>query len=200
MRRDQRFAAGSKPGGTRALVPEKRGGSGHVGADSNRPHRKLVPRQQVSRKSQKEGQQKEEHSHHPVELARRAITTREKHAEHVQHYDDDHRVRAPAVNFAKHPKSHNVTQFQHVAIGVRSRGTVIQHEQHAGDRLHKHQEEGDPAETPGVTDSDGMPRNRHRVQMKHKVRQHHSRSGSAILRGGMPNDAAIKLGSAYSLS
>src|SRR6267378_518062 len=65
-----------------------------------------------------EGADEQEEAHHPVKFARRFIRAGEEDAHHVQPDGDDHRVRAPAVDFTKEAEGYVRAKVLDVLIGV----------------------------------------------------------------------------------
>src|SRR5204862_2752163 len=61
---------------TGPFVTEHRRRTTHVAPDGHRPDRELVPRQQVAREREEQGQDQEEHADHPVELTGRLVGAR----------------------------------------------------------------------------------------------------------------------------
>ena len=175
-------------------------GAGHVRTDRDRPDRQLIPRQQVAGEREQQRQHQQDHADDPVEFARRLVAAGEEHAVHVQPRGDHHRMGPPAMQFAQNAQRRHVAQRGHVVVRPLQRRPVIEHQQHAGDRLDQEQEERDPAHAPGVAQRDPLLLDRHRVQVQEEVRQHHHDAIAAIDRRGMPEDALPDLRVANDIS
>src|SRR5262245_21824972 len=94
-----------------ALVPQDRGGAAHVRSHRHRPDGELVPGQQVAGEGEEQREHEEEHTDHPVELARRFVGSGQEDAEHVEPDGDHHPVRRPAMHVPhQHPEGHIVLE------------------------------------------------------------------------------------------
>ena len=81
-------------------------------------------------------------------------------AQHVEERDEDHQVRRPAVQVAQeHAVVDDVLQLLHVAVGLRDRRVVIEHQQDSGrDQDDEHRSERDAAEPVRVREAEAASR------------------------------------------
>jgi hypothetical protein len=102
-----------------------------------------------------QGQQQQDHSHHPVELARRLVRAGVEDARHVQEDGQHHAVGHPAVHVAHELAEADVgLQPEDVLVRALHGGDVIEHQQDAGDGEAQEEEEGETAQAEGVGDLD----------------------------------------------
>ena len=124
------------------VLTNQRAGVGEVDADDGRTVGQTVPRQQVARITEHDGQGHEGHTDEPVELTWVAVGTREVNAAHVQKHAGDHEVGRPVVNgtqdVAERQLGHDVL---HARIGRRRIAFAAGHVVDAEDRSRDDEDE-----------------------------------------------------------
>jgi len=103
---------------------------GNVGTDSDCPVGQLIPRQQVSGKTQGQGQHQQGQADQPVKLPAALVGAGVKHPRHVQEHADDHQMCGPAVHVSHQPAGrHDVDDILHGIVSVLGARFIINHEQ-----------------------------------------------------------------------
>ena len=154
----------------RSLMPDKRRGRGHVGSHGNGPVRKLIPRQQITRETQRQCQHQQDHAETPVEFPWRPVGSGVEDPHHVQDADHDHCMSRPAMHVSqKQTEGNRIPQVFHIAVGTVHVRNIIEHQQSAGQRQNHKQQKRDSPHPPGVGNLQGMPRNRDGVQVQKKI-------------------------------
>src|SRR5579883_2476859 len=99
--------------------PNHRHGRDDVGADGHGPERQLVPRQQISRVTEKEGNQEQKDADNPIKFVRGFIAAAIEHVKHVPEHEQHHEMSAQAMHIAqKHSVGHHKLQVLHVPVRV----------------------------------------------------------------------------------
>ena len=172
-----------------AFIAEQRRRAGHIGADRDRPDRELIPRQEIAGKRKEKGQDQEQDPDDPVEFARRFVRPCHKDPEHMQHYQDDHSVRCPAMHIPHdHPEGDVELEIFHVDEGILGNGAIIKHQDHAGDRQDEKKEKGQTAGAPGIGNLDPVTPDFGRMQMEKDVRRGHQDPVSRRILITVPED------------
>ena len=124
----------------REHAAQQRRRSREARAHLRRPIRLLVPRQQVSCKSETHHDKEEKNAEYPVHFARILVGAHAEHADHVRQHEHDHRARAPAMHGAQQPARRDLSLHELDAlVGVVRSGGVERSEHHAGhDLYHEH--------------------------------------------------------------
>ena len=178
----------------RPLVAEDRRRAGHVRPDRDGPDGKLIPRQQIAREGEEQREQQQNHADHPVEFPRRLVTAGEEDAIHVQPCRDHHRVGTPAMQLPQDAEARHVAEGEDVVVGPFQGGPVIEHQQHAGDRLHQKQEERHSAHAPREGEGNALLLDRHGMEVKKEIGEHHHDPIPPVKRHRMTEDALPNLG------
>ena len=106
---------------------------------------------------------------------------------------DHHRVRAPAVQLAHNSQARHVAQGRDVRIRPFQRRAIVEHQEHARDRLDQEQKKRHAPHAPGEAQRDPLLFDRHRVQVQKEVGEHHHHAVAAIDRRGVPENALPNL-------
>jgi hypothetical protein len=101
---------------------------------------------------------------------------------------DDHRVRAPAVNFPQNPERHVGAQVLDVDIRVLDRRPVIEHQQNAADDFREEEEERQPAHAPGKTQPDAALADGDGVKVQEDVRHDRHDARPPVARHAVAKD------------
>ncbi len=98
--------------------------------------------------------------------------------DHMQHHEEHHGVRAPAVDIAQEGAvGHHVGQVQHVAVGPARFRHVKEHQQETADGQHQEHQEGQAAHAEGGGETQLLPGNETRVEMQQGVVTPAARTG-----------------------
>jgi hypothetical protein len=90
----------------------------------------------------------------------RLVSTRQKHAEHMQKHRDDHQMSANAMDPAQKPsKADSKVEVLDAPIGPFHRGYVEEHQDHPSDPEDDEQYERDCTQIPGVRELVALERN-----------------------------------------
>ena len=166
---------------------EQRRVAAHVRADRDGPIGDLVPRQQVAREAQHDGQEQEHHADHPVELARWLVGPVVEDPHHVQEHEEHHQVGAPPVDVAGQQAERDLAlDLEDVGVGEGGRGHVEEHQVHAGHGQHQEQEERQTAQTERVGELDRVLADAHRVDVQEHVVHDRVRARALVARVGLP--------------
>ena len=142
----------------------------HVRAHRDSPERELVPGEEVARVREKKRHDEEHDSHDPVELTRRTVGAVVEDPEHVEKRREYHEVRRPAVQVAQEQAVvDDVMQLLHVAVGLRDRRVVIEHQQNPGRDQDDGAHERDAAEPVGVREAEGLLPDLDRMHVQEEV-------------------------------
>ena len=79
------------------IGPQKRNLAGDLRGDDRSPISAVVPGQEISGQAVSQGEQEQNHAHHPGGLAGFLIGPEEEDLRHVEHHHHNHHARAPVV-------------------------------------------------------------------------------------------------------
>src|SRR5262249_8367569 len=112
--------------GKRALMPKQGGSTRHIRTNRYRPYCQLIPREQITAKTQQKCEGQEDHSHAPVEFTRGFIGSSVKGTRHMHHNHEDHSMGSVTVYVTEYiPKGHDILQVFHVIISSRNRWHIV---------------------------------------------------------------------------
>src|SRR5215467_2085948 len=108
----------------------KQGGCAcHIRTNRNCPDRQLIPREQITAKTQQKGKGKQDHSHTPVKFTRRFIRSSVKGTSHMHHHHKNHGMRSITVHVTQYiTEGHDTLQVFHVVISPGHCWHIVKHE------------------------------------------------------------------------
>src|ERR1035437_3354781 len=126
------------------LAADERSITAYIGSHRDGPVSQLVPRQQVTSEGQSQSEQEQEHTNHPVELARLFIRAGVEHPAHMEKDADHHAVGRPAMHVSEErAHEHDKLQILHVLVSLRRVRPVIAHQRDPGLGENHEEKEGD---------------------------------------------------------
>ena len=132
------------------LAADEGDGGGDVGADGDGPVGELIPGEQVTRVAEEQGDEQEDDTDDPVELAWSTVGSAIEDFEHVGEDEEDHSLSGPAMEVAEEESGgDDELEVLHVGVGLGDGGVVVEHEQDAGGDEDEEGPEGEGSEVPG---------------------------------------------------
>src|SRR5438445_818740 len=111
-------------------MPQQGGCTCHVRTNRHSPYCQLIPREQITTKTEQKGEGQQDHSHGPVEFTGRFILGCIEGTCHMHHNHEDHSMRSITVHIAQYiTEGHHVLQIFHVIKSSRNHWDIIKHEQ-----------------------------------------------------------------------
>ncbi|HLK85261.1 MAG TPA: hypothetical protein VKT27_02030 [Candidatus Binataceae bacterium] len=92
----------------RKVLTDERRASDHLGRQHGRPHRGLIPAQQLPAETHRDGDEQQAHAADPVELPRVLVTAHQENLDHVDADQQDHRRGAEEVHPAQEIAEHRL--------------------------------------------------------------------------------------------
>ena len=173
------------------LLADERRLPGHVRPDRDAPERELVPRKEVARVREKEGDEKEDDADHPVELARGTIGPVVEDPQHVEHRRKDHQVGGPPVEI---PEEQAVvddeSQLLHVPVGLRDGGVVVEHQEDSRHDQDERRDQRHPSEPEGVGEAERLLADLHGMDVEEEVLEDDERPVPVRPLRAVPDDRA----------
>src|SRR3974390_481207 len=129
---------------------DQRDSTNNGGSNSESPIGVLVKPEDLASEGHSQGQQEQENTNDPSQLARELVSSKENYLAHVDKHQGTHEVGAPAVHAAQKPsQSDTVIEILQAVPGLRCRGHVNNGQQDAGEDLqNKDRERSAPEDIP----------------------------------------------------
>src|SRR5436853_206764 len=111
-------------------MPKQGGSTCHIRTNRYCPYCQLIPREEITTKTQQKCKGQEDHAHAPVKFTRRFIGSSVKGTSHMHHDHENHSMRSITVHITQYiTEGHDILQVLHVNISPRNRWHIVKHEQ-----------------------------------------------------------------------